>query len=69
MELLSAYPAFRAQVKALIHVGERRWDVRLANGVTVKLPAERAGKGVERLLAMDAETRSCRATSLPSTCG
>jgi hypothetical protein len=28
-----------------------------------------AGKGVERLLAMDAETGSCRATSLPSICG
>lgn len=54
MELLSAYPSFASQVKALIHVGERRWDVRLANGITVKLPADRPAAAVEKLLAMDA---------------
>jgi cell division protein FtsQ len=57
MELLSAYPSFAAQVKALIHVGERRWDVRLANGITVKLPAQSPERAVERLLAMDAQTQ------------
>ncbi|GAB4355838.1 MAG: cell division protein FtsQ [Oricola sp.] len=57
MEILSAYPAFASQVKALIHVGERRWDVRLANGVTVKLPSREPEKAVERLLAMDAQTQ------------
>ncbi|WP_193176507.1 cell division protein FtsQ/DivIB [Oricola nitratireducens] len=57
MDLLSAYPSFASQVKALIHVGERRWDVRLANGVTVKLPAEQPEKAVERLLAMDAQNQ------------
>lgn len=56
MDLLSSYPSFVSQVKALIHVGERRWDVRLANGVTVKLPADNPGKAVGRLLVMDAET-------------
>jgi len=57
MEILSAYPSFASQVKALIHVGERRWDVRLANGVTVKLPSKAPEKAVERLLAIDAETQ------------
>ena len=57
MELLSAYPAVAGKVKALIHVGERRWDVRLANGITVKLPAEQPEKAVERLLVMDAGTQ------------
>lgn len=57
MDVLSAYPAFARQVKALIHVGERRWDVRLANGVTVKLPADRPEAAVGRLLAMDADTQ------------
>jgi cell division protein FtsQ len=56
MELLSAYPQIVGQVKALIHVGERRWDVRLASGITVKLPADKPEKAIERLLAMDAET-------------
>jgi len=57
MEILSAYPSFASQVKALIHVGERRWDVRLANGVTVKLPSEAPEKAVERLLSMNARTQ------------
>lgn len=57
METLSAYPEFASRVKALIHVGERRWDVRLASGITVKLPADAPEKAVERLLAMDAETQ------------
>ncbi|MFZ2099610.1 MAG: cell division protein FtsQ/DivIB [Oricola sp.] len=57
MDMLSAYPEFASQVKALIHIGERRWDVRLANGVTVKLPADQPDKAVERLLVMDAGTQ------------
>lgn len=57
MDLLSAYPQFAEQVKALIHVGERRWDVRLGNGITVKLPADEPGKAVERLLTMDADNQ------------
>ncbi|MCI5074241.1 cell division protein FtsQ/DivIB [Oricola sp.] len=57
MERLAAYPDFATQVKALIHIGERRWDVRLASGITVKLPADNPGQAVERLLAMDAETQ------------
>ncbi|QKV17208.1 cell division protein FtsQ/DivIB [Oricola thermophila] len=57
MEMLSRYPRFASQVKALIHVGERRWDVRLANGITVKLPAEAPEKAVERLMAMDEQTQ------------
>jgi len=57
MEMLSAYPAFASQVKALIHIGERRWDVRLASGITVKLPSDQPQKAVERLMAMDGQTQ------------
>jgi cell division protein FtsQ len=56
MESLAAYPRIAGRAKALIHVGERRWNIRLANGITVKLPADEPVKAVERLLAMDAET-------------
>ena len=56
MQKLAAYAPIANEIKALIHVGERRWDVRLANGVTVKLPAQEPEKAIERLLAMDAET-------------
>ncbi|TCD15238.1 cell division protein FtsQ/DivIB [Oricola cellulosilytica] len=56
MEMIAGYPELATRVKALIHVGERRWDVRLANGVTVKLPAGAPERAIERLLAMDAET-------------
>ena len=56
MDMLAGYPEMASQVRALIRVGDRRWDLRLANGVTVKLPAEGPGAAIQRLLAMDAET-------------
>ncbi|WP_421859262.1 cell division protein FtsQ/DivIB [Oricola sp.] len=56
MDVLAGYPELASQVRALIRVGDRRWDLRLASGVTVKLPAERPGAAIQRLLAMDAET-------------
>jgi len=38
MKRISRYPELAARVKGYIRVGERRWDLRLDNGITVKLP-------------------------------
>ncbi|WP_162652633.1 cell division protein FtsQ/DivIB [Lentilitoribacter sp. Alg239-R112] len=35
---LASWPSVSTQLKALIRVAERRWDVRLDNGVTLNLP-------------------------------
>lgn len=47
LSLLAQYPQVRTQVKAIVFVGERRWNLRLAYGVDVRLPEE----GVEQALA------------------
>lgn len=38
MELLAAAPALAHEVEAAVRVGERRWNIRLKQGVTVMLP-------------------------------
>jgi cell division protein FtsQ len=38
--ILERQPALRAQVKAAIRIGGRRWNLRLANGIDVRLPEE-----------------------------
>jgi cell division protein FtsQ len=54
-DLLVAHPALAARVAAAVLVNERRWDLRLANGATVKLPEEGASEALERLASLEAE--------------
>jgi cell division protein FtsQ len=42
LALLNAAPSVKPQVAAAVRVGDRRWNVRLANNVTVMLPEENA---------------------------
>jgi cell division protein FtsQ len=48
LALLDQYPQVRAALKAIIFVGERRWNLRLADGLDVRLPET----GVEQSLAL-----------------
>jgi cell division protein FtsQ len=57
LELLGRYPAIRDQVRASILVGERRWNLRLRNGLDVRLPEADAASAFERLVALDRETK------------
>ncbi len=38
MEILAASPAMKPDVEAAVRVGERRWNIRLKQGMTVMLP-------------------------------
>jgi cell division protein FtsQ len=38
LAVLDQYPAIRDQVRASIYVAERRWNLRLKNGIDVRLP-------------------------------
>ena len=49
------YPELASRVKGYIRVAERRWDLRLENGVTVKLPERGEDEAINELLAMDRE--------------
>jgi cell division protein FtsQ len=46
-KVLAQYPQVRSAVKAVVFVGERRWNLRLANKLDVRLPEH----DVERALA------------------
>ncbi|KQT53076.1 cell division protein FtsQ [Aureimonas sp. Leaf460] len=50
---LDVLPELRARVKAYIRVGERRWDLRLENGVTIRLPEEGAIEAAAAVSKMD----------------
>jgi cell division protein FtsQ len=45
LEVLAAAGALRGRVRGLVRVGERRWDVVLDRGVTIRLPMARPGEG------------------------
>jgi cell division protein FtsQ len=52
--LLSAHPEIAARTAAAVRVGERRWDLRLRNGVTVRLPQAGTEAAMARLAAAEA---------------
>jgi cell division protein FtsQ len=57
LALLDRYPAIREQVRASILVGQRRWNLRLKNGLDVRLPQDNVAAALERLIALDREAK------------
>jgi cell division protein FtsQ len=53
IEKVKNYPELAARIKSYIRIGERRWDLRLENGVTIKLPESGETDAIEAILAMD----------------
>lgn len=56
IDRMKAHPELAARVKGYIRVAERRWDLRLENGITIKLPESSEDAAINELLAMDAES-------------
>jgi cell division protein FtsQ len=57
LTLIDRYPAIRDQLRAAILVSERRWDLRLKNGIDVKLPEADVAAALDRLLALDRDKK------------
>lgn len=53
LDQLEVVPELRARVKAYVRVGDRRWDLRLENGMTVRLPEEGAVEAAAEVARMD----------------
>jgi cell division protein FtsQ len=51
--ILNRFPEIRAMLKASIFVAERRWNLRLNNGLDVRLPEAGVEQALERLVALD----------------
>lgn len=52
--MLDKWPELKPRIKARIRVADRRWDIRLDNGVTVRLPENGAAGALDKLRRMDA---------------
>jgi cell division protein FtsQ len=57
LALLDHYPALRQQVRASILIGERRWNLRLRNGLDIRLPETNVANALDRLAALDRDVR------------
>jgi cell division protein FtsQ len=57
LALLARYPQVRSATKAVIFVGERRWNLRLKDGLDVRLPENDVGNALAALSKLDKEDR------------
>ena len=55
LAILDRHPAIRDSVRAAILVGERRWNLRLKNGIDVRLPENDVERALTRLAQLDRE--------------
>jgi cell division protein FtsQ len=57
LAIIARYPAIASQLRASVLVAERRWNLRLANGVDVRLPEGNVEPALDRLVAFDREKK------------
>jgi cell division protein FtsQ len=57
LALIATQPDFKSNVKIAVRVGERRWNLQLANGVEVRLPEEGAEAALAELVKLDREQK------------
>jgi cell division protein FtsQ len=57
LALLARYPQVHSVTKAAIFVGERRWNLRLRDGLDIRLPENGAGNALAALSKMDKEDK------------
>jgi len=55
--LIDRHPAIRAALRASVLVAERRWNLRLANGIDVRLPETDVEVALDRLAALDRDKK------------
>jgi cell division protein FtsQ len=56
-EVLAHYPALRDSVRASILVAERRWNLKLANGIDIRLPETKLETALDTLVALDRDKK------------
>jgi cell division protein FtsQ len=57
LAMLDRRPELRANVRACVLVAERRWNLRLKNGVDVRLPEFDVEQALDQLAALERDTR------------
>jgi cell division protein FtsQ len=57
LALIDRYPSLREQLRAAVLVAERRWNLRLKNGLEVRLPESEVARALDTLVALDGEKK------------
>jgi cell division protein FtsQ len=57
LALLDRYPDIRAQVRASVLVAERRWNLRLKNGIDIRLPESNVEGALAQLTVLDRDKK------------
>ncbi|WOH79790.1 cell division protein FtsQ/DivIB [Bradyrhizobium sp. BEA-2-5] len=57
LALLDRYPQVRSVTKAAVFVGERRWNLRLKDGLDIRLPEQDVGNALAMLSKLDKDDR------------
>ena len=57
LALLARYPRVNSVTKAAVFVGERRWNLRLRDGLDIRLPENEVGNALATLSTLDKEDR------------
>ena len=57
LAVVDHYPEIRSAIRASIMVAQRRWNLRLTNGIDVALPEGNVESALQRLVALDREKK------------
>jgi cell division protein FtsQ len=57
LALVARYPELNSQLKAVIFIGERRWNLRFKDGLDIRLPETDVGNALATLVRLDKEDR------------
>lgn len=57
LAVLARYPAIRSEVRASIFIAERRWNLRMKNGIDVKLPETDVDRALDKLAGLDRDKK------------
>lgn len=57
LALLAQFPQIRPDVKAVIYVGERRWNLRMNSGLDIRLPEHGVANALTTLTRLDKEDK------------
>jgi len=55
VDKIGSHPELAARVKGYIRVADRRWDLRLENGITIRLPESGEDTAIAEVLRLDRE--------------
>lgn len=57
VDLISKHPDLARRATSYVRVGDRRWDIKLDNGITIQLPEFGTAEALDRLEALDRSDR------------